>query len=263
MPRRPGTFTWVNGDASDRFITINVKGDPKFEADETVLLTLSNPTGGASTGGTNPALTITNDDTLPSFSIDDVTHNEGNGGTTAYVFTISKTGNTALNAGVNFQTADNSATVAGNDYQSQTGSLTFLPGDATKTVTVLVNGDTTAEPDETFSLNLSGATNATINDSQGVGTITNDDTDVTLSVSPASASEDGAANLVYTFTRAGVTTNSLTVNFSVSGGATFSTDYTQLGATTFTGNSGTVTFAAGNTDCHGHRGSARRLVRGI
>jgi hypothetical protein len=175
-----GTLTWANGDASDRLITISVKGDTKFEADETVLLTLSNPTVELQPAGTNPALTITNDDTTPSFSIDDVTHNEGNGGTTAYVFTITKTGTTALNAGVNFQTADNSATVAGNDYQTQAGSLTFLPADVTKTVTVLVNGDTTAEPDEAFSLNLSGATNATISDNQGVGTITNDDTDVTF-----------------------------------------------------------------------------------
>ena len=50
-----GTLTWVNGDATDRLITIRIKGDVKFEAAETVLLTLSNPTGGALTGGTNPA----------------------------------------------------------------------------------------------------------------------------------------------------------------------------------------------------------------
>jgi Calx-beta domain-containing protein len=242
-----GTLTWLDGDASDRLITIRVKGDLKFETDETVLLTLSNPTGGVVTGGTNPALTITNDDAPPSFSIDDVTHNEGNAGTTAYVFTITRTGSTALNAGVNFQTADGSATVAGNDYQSQTGSLTFLPADTTKTVTVLVNGDTTVEPDETFSLNLSGATNATISDSQGVGTILNDDTDLSVAVSPSSVLEDGAANLVYTFTRNGNTTGALTVNFAVAGTATFNSDYTQSGAATFSPTNGTVTFAAGSS----------------
>jgi hypothetical protein len=241
-----GTFTWANGDASDRFITINVKGDNKFEANETVLLSLSNPTGGAATGGTNPALTITNDDAPPSFSIDDVTHNEGDAGTTAYVFTITKTGNTALDAGVNFQTADNTAT-AGTDYQSQTGTLTFLPSDTTKTVTVLVNGDTTIEPDETFSLNLSGASNATISDSQGVGTITNDDMGVSVAVSPSSVLEDGATNLVYTFTRAGNTTSALTANFTVGGTAAFNSDYTQSGAAAFNSSSGTVTFAAGSS----------------
>jgi hypothetical protein len=103
---------------------------------------------------------------------------------------------------------------------------------------------------------------ATISDADGTGSITNDDTDVTLSVSAASVSEDGAANLVYTFTRSGSVSNTLVVNFSVSGGATFSTDYTQLGATTFTSSSGTVTFGAGNASRPGYRGSDHRLDRG-
>src|SRR6185436_10995649 len=58
--------------------------------------------------------------------------------------------------------------------------------------------------------------------------------------------EDGATNLVYTFTRNGNTTGALTANFSVAGTATLGTDYTQTGAATFTATSGTVTFAAGN-----------------
>src|SRR4030095_9209180 len=82
------------------------------------------------------------------------------------------------------------------------------------------------------------------------GTITNDDTDIRGTVSPASVAEDGACNLVYTFTRAGVTTNSLTVNFSVGGTATFGAspdDYTQTGAATFSTTSGTVTFSPGKS----------------
>ena len=55
--------------------------------------------------------------------------------------------------------------------------------------------------------------------------------------------EDGAGNLVYTFTRAGVTTGELTANFTISGTATFNTDYTQTGAATFTPPNGTVVFA--------------------
>jgi len=79
------------------------------------------------------------------------------------------------------------------------------------------------------------------------GTIANDDTDVTVAVSPSSVTEDGAANLVYTFTRNGVTAGSLTVNFTVAGTAAFATDYTQTGAATFAAASGTVTFGAGNS----------------
>jgi hypothetical protein len=65
------------------------------------------------------------------------------------------------------------------------------------------------------------------------------DTSVTLAVSPSSVTEDGTANLVYTFTRSGVTTNALTVNYTLGGTATLNTDYTR------TGTNNTVTFAAG------------------
>ena len=68
-----------------------------------------------------------------------------------------------------------------------------------------------------------------------------------MAVAPASVTEDGATNLVYTFTRTGVTTGALTVNFNVGGTATFGTDYAQSGVATFTTTTGTVTFAAGAT----------------
>jgi hypothetical protein len=70
---------------------------------------------------------------------------------------------------------------------------------------------------------------------------------MTVAVAPASVLEDGAANLVYTFTRSGASSSALTVSFSVGGTATFNTDYTQTGAATFTGTSGTVTIAANQT----------------
>ncbi|MFM6759793.1 MAG: cadherin domain-containing protein [Microcystis panniformis] len=70
---------------------------------------------------------------------------------------------------------------------------------------------------------------------------------ITLAVSPESVTEDGTTNLVYTFTRTGVTTDALTVNYTVGGTATFNTDYTQTGAASFTSTTGTVTFAAGSS----------------
>ncbi len=70
---------------------------------------------------------------------------------------------------------------------------------------------------------------------------------ITLDISPASVTEDGTTNLVYTFTRTGDTTNPLTVNYTVDGTATFSTDYTQTGAASYTATTGTVTFAAGSS----------------
>ena len=75
------------------------------------------------------------------------------------------------------------------------------------------------------------------------------DSVVTVAVSPAAVAEDGATNLVYTFTRTGFTANALTVNFSIGGTATFGAspnDYTQTGAATFTPPTGTVNFTAGS-----------------
>ena len=68
---------------------------------------------------------------------------------------------------------------------------------------------------------------------------------IALALSPSSVTEDGTTNLVYTFTRTGTTANALTVNYTVSGNATFNTDYTQTGGSSFTATTGTITFAAG------------------
>ncbi|MFN5991977.1 MAG: Calx-beta domain-containing protein, partial [Dolichospermum sp.] len=102
--------------------------------------------------------------------------------------------------------------------------------------------DTTVESNETVALTLASGTGYTIGTTTAVtGTINNDDTTVTLAVSPGSVTEDGTSNLVYTFTRTGVTTNALTVNYSIGGTATLNTDYTR------TGTNNTVTFAANAT----------------
>jgi hypothetical protein len=122
----------------------------------------------------------------PAFSIDNVTHNEGNGGAaTSFVFTVTKTGSTTLDTAVEFITQDGTATLANNDYQSNAGTLTFAPTISTMQITVLVNGDSTVEPDETFTLHLSNAVNATISNADGTGTILNDDQPAPPTPTPA------------------------------------------------------------------------------
>jgi CSLREA domain-containing protein len=158
----------------DYTFDVTVNGDMTGEANETFFVNVTNVSG-ASLSDAQGVGTIQNDDSQPSFSIDDVTHMEGNSGTTSYVFTVSKTGATAFNSSVQFQTVDGTATLGDSDYQNNTGTLTFLPADTTMQITVLVNGDTTAEPDETFTVQLFGATGATISDNTGAGTIQNDD----------------------------------------------------------------------------------------
>src|SRR5204862_1340327 len=136
-------------------------------------------------------------------------------------------------------------------FTASSGTVSFTAGNSTATVTVDPTVDTTVEPDETVILTVTAGTGYNVGaPSVATGTITNDDTDVSIAVSPASVAEDGATNLVYTFTRNGVISSPLTVNFSVGGSANFGVspnDYTETGATTFSASSGTVTFGAGNS----------------
>ena len=76
---------------------------------------------------------------------------------------------------VDYAVNDGSATTADNDYTDTSGTLTFAPGETSKTITVDVTGYIPVESDETFTVDLSNPTNATILDSQGTGTILNDD----------------------------------------------------------------------------------------
>ena len=140
--------------------------------------------------------TITNDDLQPAFSIDDVTHSEGNSGTVAYTFTVTKTGSTALASAVNFATQDGTATTADSDYQANSGTLNFTATDTTKQITVLVNGDTKFEANEAFNVHLSGATGASISAADGVGTITNDESSPTFSIDDVTHAEGTPVRLM-------------------------------------------------------------------
>jgi uncharacterized repeat protein (TIGR01451 family) len=171
------------------------------------------------------------------------------------VFTFTRAGVTAGALTANFTIGGNAT--FNTDY-TQSGAATFAPpsgtvqfaaGSSTATVIVDPTPDTTVESDETVILTVAAGTGynvAAVNDS-ATGTITNDDTDVSVAVSPVSVPEDGATNMVYTFTRNGVTSTPLTVNFAIGGTATFNTDYTETGAATFVPPNGTVTFSAGNS----------------
>ena len=111
---------------------------------------------------------------VPAISIGDVTVEEGDSGTTPATFAISLSAASASTITVGYSTADGTA-VAPTDYQHVSGTLTFTPGQTSKSVSVSVVGDAVREPDESFVVNLSSPTSATIADGQGVGTILDDD----------------------------------------------------------------------------------------
>ena len=110
----------------------------------------------------------------PSILIDDVTVNEGDAGTSIATFTVSLSATSADTITVDVATADGTARarrlrVARHDL------VTFSPGTTTRTVAVQVVGDTTNEPNERFTVQLSNPVNATVADVSGIGTIHNDD----------------------------------------------------------------------------------------
>ncbi|MBG0744973.1 MAG: calx-beta domain protein, partial [Cylindrospermopsis raciborskii KL1] len=165
-------------------------------------------------------------------------------GTGNLIYTFSRTGVTSNALTVNYTVGGNATN--GTDYGNIGTSVTFAANSSTATVTVDPTTDTTVESDETVSLTLDSGTGYTIGTTSAVtGTITNDDValpTITLAVSPSSVTEDGASNLIYTFTRTGVTSNQLTVNYTVGGTATNGNDYGNIGTSvTFTGNSSTAT----------------------
>jgi len=95
-------------------------------------------------------------------------------GTTPFVFNVTLSAASSLSVTVNYATLNGTATSA-RDYQSTSGTLTFAAGQTSKTITVLVNGDTTKESNETFAVRLSNPSNATITKIDGIGTIIDDD----------------------------------------------------------------------------------------
>ena len=198
-----GTLTFAPG-ATTQTIPITVQGDLSDEINETYRVTLSNP-GNATITTAIGTGTITDNDPVPSIAIDDVTVTEGNAGTTNANFTVSLSVPSGMNVTVNYATANGTATQPA-DYTTTSGTLTFTPGQGTKTISVPVVGDVLDEIDETFVVNLSGPTNATIADSQGVGTITDDDPAPSLTIDDQSVIEGdaGTANMTFTVTASAV-----------------------------------------------------------
>ncbi len=106
--------------------------------------------------------------------IADAARAEGQTGTSPLTFTLTLNPKSAGPVTVRYATANGTAQ-AGSDYVAKSGSLTFPVGQRVQTVSVVVRGDRVKEGNETFFVNLSGATGATVMDGRGVGTIGNDD----------------------------------------------------------------------------------------
>ena len=238
-----GTLTIPAGDTSTDFI-VEVLQDSLDEANETVTLTISNPTNATISDATG-TLTIIDEDATPSLSINDVTAANENAANATFTVTLSAA--SSLDVTVDYATSDGTAT-ADVDYTPANGTLTIPAGSTTATFTVGVLSDALDEANETVTLTLSNPTNATISDATATLTITDDDPTPSISFNElmddsydgdgvsSSGSEPFTALTVYLSAAAG---RDVTVDYAVTGTATEGTDFSLP--------NGYITIPAGDT----------------
>jgi hypothetical protein len=170
---RSGTLNFAAGQTS-RTVSVSVQGDLIPEIDEDFFLRLSNPTNATIAKFEGRAIILDNDTPLPTLSVDPISFTEGNDGITFANFVVTLSESSSRQITVNFATANGTAT-AGSDYTATNGTLTFVPGVTSRSISIPILGDTIYEGNETFTLRLSNPVNATIANSQATATILNDD----------------------------------------------------------------------------------------
>ena len=199
----PADFTGVSGTLSfapgqtTKTVDVDVQGDVLDEFDETFAVNLSNlvnATPGTATG----TGTILDDDPLPTVSIGDVSLAEGDAGTTIASFPVTLSAPSGKPITVDYASADGTATAG--DYTGVSGSLSFAPGQTSKTIDVDIQGETTYENDETFGVSLSNPVNVAPGTMSATGTITNDDPLPQASIDDRSVTEGDAGTTAATFT---------------------------------------------------------------
>jgi hypothetical protein len=175
----------------------------------------------------------------PSLSITDVSRTEGHSGTKKFTFTVKLSAASNVAVTVAYATADGTAT-AGSDYQAASGTLIIPAGQTSGTITVLVNGDRLGEANETFFVNLSGATNATISDGKGVGTILDDEPRIRISNLAKAEGTSGQTTLfTFTVTLSAAYDQPVTMSYRTVNGTATTSDNDYVGQT------GTLTFSPG------------------
>ncbi|MBX7184851.1 MAG: hypothetical protein K1Y01_06865 [Vicinamibacteria bacterium] len=228
-----GTATFLPGETS-KDIFIPIVGDAAPEATETFTLNLSNPVSATLGGAGTIEILDTDGATLV---IDDAQATEGYTGTTPVKVAVRRLGPTAGTSTVNWATAVGTAGAA--DFVAASGSLTFDPGDTQKFISLQVNGDITAEPNEQFTVTLSGPVGATIGDGTGTITILNDE-GTTISVMNPVVTEGNSGSPVLTFTviLSATSASPVSVKYATEDGTAVSgSDYTAM--------AGTLTIPAG------------------
>ncbi len=188
------------------------------------------------------------DGPLPTIAIDDVSMVEGNSGDKTLTFNLSLSAPMPIPVSVNWATADGTG-AAPADYLAATGKVVFGPGIINVPLDLKIVGDTTIEPDETFFVDLSAPTFATLDKARGKGTILDDDTPgpaITISDTTVTEGDLGTRDVELTVTLSAAATKPVTVSWATVDGTARSAG-TTTGETDFAPGSGMLTFAIGET----------------
>ena len=218
---------------------------PPVNASQTTSLSLpanSYTDTGGNGGLASNTLNLSIETLQPTLSIASVTASEGNDSTGTVSVTVSLSAASSLPVTVYYGTSNGTA-IAGMDYTQSSGQLTFQPGQTRQTLQIPILGDTTVEPDETFQVQLSGASNAILGNTTNTATVTlSNDDQAYMSVSDASITEGntGTRKASVTVTLSNPSSQKISVHYATQDGtAQAGSDYTAL--------SGTLNFAPGET----------------
>jgi ribosomal protein L18E len=245
-----GQVTLAAG-TSQTTIVIPTVNDDLVEGKEQFTVTLSNVSANAAAGSLVATGTILDND-LPTLSIADATATEGDPGgpATTISFTVTRSGDNGSPSTVSYTVVPGSASNP-DDYNDSidalSGTLTFAANETSKTITLDVTDDLVPEATESFTVELSGASNATISRAVAIGTILDNDLPE-LAIADATATEGDpggpATTISFTVTRSGDNGSPSTVTYSVApGSASNPDDYND----SIDALSGTLTFAANET----------------
>ena len=176
-----GRVVFAAGQTSQT-VTIAIARDALVEADESFDIVLSTPSAGLELGNAATAVTILNDDVAPATTYGvaaaSATLAEGNSGTTAFSFTVTRSGVVAAAGSVAWSlSGEGSSPADAADFGGSLprGTVSFAAGQTTQTVTVLVKADTALEADEGFRITLSAPVGGAIATPAASGVIRNDD----------------------------------------------------------------------------------------
>mgnify|MGYP003335659097 CR=1 FL=1 len=171
---------------------------------------------------------------------------EGNTGTKAFTFTVTRSGSTSGTSSANWQvtgSGTNPANAADFGGTLPSGTVTFAAGETQKVITVNVSGDTTIEPDEGFTVTLSSPTNAAITTATATGTINNDDSaSITINDVTVTEGNSGTTNATFTVTLSNPVDTAITLDYATANGTATTADSDYVGITTTP-----LTFNAGET----------------